>query len=58
MTYKVDLCANLNHTYSITAWIKKMRPRVFRPITGKYESSHAITCAEVEHGRNHLITGH
>jgi hypothetical protein len=24
----------------------------------KYESDHVITCVEVEHGRNHLITGH
>jgi hypothetical protein len=24
----------------------------------KYESNHVITCAEVEHARNHLITGH
>jgi hypothetical protein len=23
-----------------------------------YESDHVITCVEVEHGRNHLITGH
>jgi hypothetical protein len=24
----------------------------------KYESNHVITCVEVEHGRNHLITVH
>jgi hypothetical protein len=24
----------------------------------KYESDHVITCIEVEHGRNHLITDH
>jgi hypothetical protein len=24
----------------------------------KYESYHVITCVEVKHGRNHLITGH
>jgi hypothetical protein len=24
----------------------------------KYESNHVITCVEVEHGKNHLITGH
>jgi hypothetical protein len=24
----------------------------------KYESNHVITCVEVEHGRNHLITSH
>jgi hypothetical protein len=24
----------------------------------KYESDHVITCVEVKHGRNHLITGH
>jgi hypothetical protein len=24
----------------------------------KYESNHVITCVEVEHGRNHLITDH
>jgi hypothetical protein len=58
VTYKVDLCTETNHTYSIVAWIKKMRPEVFNPVTWKYESSHAITCAEVKHGRNHLITGH
>ena len=24
----------------------------------KYKYNHVITCVEVEHGRNHLITGH
>ena len=33
MTYKVDLCTDTNHTYSIATWIKKMRPRVFNPVT-------------------------
>ena len=35
-----------------------MRSRVFNPVVRKYESNHAITGVEVEHGRNHLITGH
>jgi hypothetical protein len=37
---------------------KMMRSRVFNPVVRKYESSHVITGVEVEHGRNHLITGH
>ena len=57
-TYKVDLCINTNHKYSITTWIKKMRPRVFNAVLWKYESSHVITCVKVEHGRNHLIIDH
>ena len=57
MTYKVDLCFDTNH-YSIVSWIKKMRPKVFNPVIWKYKYSHVITCVEVEHGRNHLITGH
>jgi hypothetical protein len=29
-----------------------------QPYHPKYESDYVITCVEVEHGRNHLITGH
>jgi hypothetical protein len=29
-----------------------------QPHHPKYESNHVITCVEVKHGRNHLITGH
>jgi hypothetical protein len=56
--YKVDLCVNTNHKYSIATWTKMVRSRVFNPIVRKYESSHAITGVEVKHGRNHLITSH
>jgi hypothetical protein len=28
------------------------------PSLYRYESNHASTCAKVEHGRNHFITGH
>ena len=55
-TYKVDLCVNTNHKYSIATWTKMMRSRVFNPFVCKYESGHVITGVEVEHGRNHLIT--
>jgi hypothetical protein len=37
---------------------KRMISRVFNIVTQKYESNHVITCVEVEHGRNHLITNH
>jgi hypothetical protein len=37
---------------------KDIISKVFNPVTQKYESNHVITCVEVEHGRNHLITGH
>jgi hypothetical protein len=57
-TYKVDLCVNKNHKYSIATWTKMMRSRVFSLVVRKYESSHAITGVEFEHGRNHLITVH
>jgi hypothetical protein len=40
---------NLDHKDNIQG-LQSHRP--------KYESNHVITCVEVEHGRNHLITGH
>jgi hypothetical protein len=39
---------NLDHKDDIQG-LQSRRP--------KYESNHVITCVEVEHGRNHLITG-
>ena len=33
------------------------RPRVFLPIPMWYKSNHVNRCLDVEHGRNHLITG-
>ena len=57
-TYKVDLCVNSNHKYTIATWAKKIRSRVFNLVVRKYESNHAITGVEVEHGRNYFITGH
>jgi hypothetical protein len=46
------------YEYSIATWTDMVRSRVFISIIPKYESSHVITGVEVEHGRNHLITGH
>jgi hypothetical protein len=40
---------NLDHKNDIQG-LQSRRP--------KYECNHVITCVEVEHGRNHLITGH
>ena len=57
-TYKVDLCVNTNHKYAIATWIETMRSGFFNPVIHKYESNHAITGVEVEHGRNHLIIDH
>jgi hypothetical protein len=37
---------------------KEMISKVFNIIAQKYKSNHVITFVEVEHGRNHLITGH
>jgi hypothetical protein len=54
-THKVDLCVNTNHKCSIATWTKMIRSRVFNFVVRKYESSHVIIGAEVEHGRNHLI---
>jgi hypothetical protein len=34
-----------------------VQPRVFIPIPIWYESNHVNRCLDVEHGRNHLITG-
>ena len=40
------------------AYIKVItQPRVFIPILIWYESNHVNRCLDVEHGRNHLITG-
>ena len=33
------------------------QPRVFLLILMRYESNHVNICSDVEHGRNHLITG-
>jgi hypothetical protein len=46
------------YEYSIATWIYVTVSRVFISIIPKYESIHVITGVEVEHGRNHLITGH
>jgi hypothetical protein len=46
------------YDYSITTWIYVTVSRVFISIILKYKSIHVITGVEVEHGRNHLITGH
>ena len=37
---------------------QEMISRVFNLVAQKYESNHVITCVEVEHGRNQLITSH
>jgi hypothetical protein len=34
------------------------QPRVFVPTPMWYESIHVNRCFDVEHGRDHLITGH
>ena len=52
----------MSHTkYSITTWGKAMNAqqisKVFIMFSNKYDSIHANKCIEVEHGRNHLITG-
>ena len=40
------------------AYIKVItQPRVFLPILMWYDSNHVNRCPDVEHGRNHLITG-
>jgi hypothetical protein len=33
------------------------QPKVFLPILIWYESNHVNRCFDVEHGRDHLITG-
>ena len=43
------LHCNLDHKDNIQG-LQSHRP--------KYESIHVITCVEVEHGRNHVITDH
>ena len=63
--YKVDLCNSI----CVIVQEKLLRnlgkvhmkvitqPRVFLLIPMWYESNHANRCPDVEHGRNHLITG-
>jgi hypothetical protein len=63
--YNVDLCNNVCDICPIEflrslggAYIKVMaQPRVFIPIPEWYESDHVNGCFDIEHGRNHLITG-
>jgi hypothetical protein len=63
--YKVDLCNSVcvicpietpsQPRQSIYQMITQ--PRVFLPIPMWYDSNHVNRCLDVEHGRNHLITG-
>ena len=50
--------ATVHRIYSNATWICQKISRVFISTTLQYESNHVNTCVEVEHGRNHLITGH
>jgi hypothetical protein len=47
-----------NYEHYIGTWIHVTTSMVFISIFPKYGSIHVITYVEVEHGRNHLITGH
>jgi hypothetical protein len=55
----MDLCvkdSNLNISTRHTMWIYAIVQTKYTPT--QTESNHVNTCVEVEHGRNHLITGH
>jgi hypothetical protein len=51
--------SNINSFRSLgEAYIKVItQPRVFLPIPTWYDSNHVNRCPDVEHGRNHFITG-
>jgi hypothetical protein len=63
--YKVDLCDSI--CVSVQEKLRRnvgkvhirviTQPRVFLPISMYYEYYHVNRCPDVEHGRNHLITG-
>jgi hypothetical protein len=52
--YSNDLQHSLGKSYNRVS----TQPRVFILIPKQYDYIHMNRCLDVEHGRNHLITGH